>query len=238
METPREVQNREIQATFKEGLGGQLGGDAGDVSTDPAGAGNSRGIDRKADRARNRNLLIVRRAARIADRPVPRLRTGFGVAVPLVELVRRRASAARKVDRNQEVTFRAMAAEVARAAGSEADDRLQELEVDVTVAVVAQPLSAEEEFGTGRGGMAYGIDIAQVVFIRNVSGTERHPVDVVAILDRCGEGGGIVRRTAGRCVRGERINDDSARDEGRVRRASRSDRQIAGRCASASVWRS
>src|SRR5207248_5037800 len=154
METPREVQNREIQATFKEVISGQLGGDAGRVSTDPAAAGNSRGIDGKADRARNRNLLIVRRAAGIADRPVPRLRTRFGVAMPLVELVRRRASATRKVDRNQKVTFGAMAAEVARAAGGEADDRLQELEVDVAVAVVAQPLGAEEEFGTGRGGMA------------------------------------------------------------------------------------
>src|SRR5437762_13529671 len=99
METPREVQNREIQATFKEGIGGQLGGDAGRVSTGPAAAGNSRGVDRKADRARNRNLLIVRRAARMADHPVPRLRTRVGAAEPLVALVPRRAAAARSGDR-------------------------------------------------------------------------------------------------------------------------------------------
>src|SRR5205823_13000543 len=117
------------------------------------------------------------------------------------------------------------------------DDRLQELEVDVTVAVVAQPLSAEEEFGTERGGMAYGIDIAQVVLIRNVSGAERHPVDVIAILDRYGEGGGIVRRTAGRGVRGERINDERARDSGEVRGADRSKRWGAGRSPSAGARR-
>ena len=233
MEAPREVQDRQVEATFKEVIGGQLSGDAGRVSTDPAAAENSRGIDRKGDRARNRNLLIVRRAAGITDRPIPRLGTRFGVAVPLVEGVGGCASAAGKVDRNQEVTFRAMAVEVARAAGGEADDRLQELKVDVAVAVIAQALGAEEEFGTGRRGMAYGIDIAQVVLVRNVSGTERDPVDVIAILDRCGEGGGIVRRPAGRGVRRERINDERARDPGEVRRASRRERWGAGRSPSA-----
>src|SRR5205823_6193593 len=238
VEASREVEHRQIEAAFQEIIGGQLRGDAARVSTDPAAAGNGRGIDRKADRAGNRDLLVMRRAAWITDRPIRRLRSRLGIAMPLVKRVRRCAAAAGKVDRNQQVTFGAMAAEIARAAWSDADDRLQELEVDVAVAVIAQALGAKEELGTSRRGMAHGVDVAQVVFVRDVSWAERYAVDVVAILDRRREGGGIARCPAGRGVGGERVDVERARDPTEVRRRSRRQGWRAGRGPAAGARRS
>ena len=124
VEASREAQHREIEATFQEVIRGQLGGDAAGISTDPAAAGDDRTVDRKAGRTRYGDRLIVGRTSRIADRPVRRLRSRLGIAVPLVERVRRGAAATREVDRNQEVAFRPVADKVARTAGSEPDDRL------------------------------------------------------------------------------------------------------------------
>ena len=46
VEASGEAQHREIEATFQEVIGGQLGGDAARISTDPAAAGDDRTIDR------------------------------------------------------------------------------------------------------------------------------------------------------------------------------------------------
>src|SRR5437867_8303763 len=121
-----------------------------------------------------------------------------------------------------------MTAEIARAACGEAEDCLQELEVDVAVAVVVQALGAKEEFGTCRGGMARGVDIAQVVLVRYVTGPERYAIDWIAILHGCRKGGGIVRGPAGGRIGGERIDDEGAGDPGEIRGSGRRQRWDTG----------
>src|SRR5438128_10078117 len=60
--------------------------------------------------------------------------------------------------------------------------------------------------------MAHRVDIVQVVFVRHLSGTERYPVNGIAILHRRRERGGVIRYPTRGGVGREGIDDEGARD--------------------------
>src|SRR2546421_9970672 len=60
--------------------------------------------------------------------------------------------------------------------------------------------------------MARRVDIVQVVLVRHVSGTERYPVNGIAILHRRRERGGAVRYPTRGGVGREGVDDEGARD--------------------------
>ena len=141
---------------------------------------------------------MLRPTGGVADRPIGRLRTGVGGAVPLIDGEAGKASAIGEVDRDQQVTLTPVPGEGAAAACCEHDRALEELEIHVAVSVVDQSLSAEVQLRMPIDpGVAHGVDVAEVGLGGDGTGAEAVGRDRIAVLPAV-QRGGIVGPTGRR----------------------------------------
>ena len=220
-----EAELGEIDAAFHQFvLEDRCGRRAVCVAADPAAAADvAAAVDVDRDRGAA-GLLVVRREfpARVAHRAIGGLRSGVGGAVPLVERGATERAARGEVDREQEVAFGAVAAERPFTRGRNRHRALHELEVDVAVTVVDDPLGAEEHLVRRPGDVRGRVDVGQVILVRNAGGAERVGREQVAIGlgPRACVRGRVAGPARGRVAR-ERIDLETGVGDGGVRGSGR-----------------
>ena len=168
---------------------------------------------------------MTRRVARLADRD-PRRSRCRAVAAPLVDRFAAKGPTGRKVDRGEDVPAGPVAVQLRQAGPTRSvigDLRLQEFEVEVTVAVVDDPLGAEEDLVRSAGRVLDGVGVLDLVLVRNGSRVVRERVDiaVVRLGALSGEDGRVTRLRAPvpctestrdidrECVHAEGLSDDA-----------------------------
>src|SRR5260370_39662626 len=142
----------------------------------------------------------LNRPGRYSARQIGGLRTRLAEAVPLISGRPRQRATGREVNRDQQVSLGAVPREGAAAWGSDPNSALEKFEVDVTVAIVDEPLGREEDLrvpGAGPG-VADRVDVAQIVLGRDGAGGRPDRGECIAVLRPPCDGGPVARAAGSR----------------------------------------